>query len=231
MANKIEYTYENIRQLQLKESKSSSLTRIEPDFYEEFQKHLNKLESDYRKISKKNAGKPEAVLLSEEIRKLKGLLLSMYERRERKIIFLAQVEARGGQPNTKNLTALERDLYEKMVTLLKRTRLRLEPPSIEDEGEIELEVDESREKPIPTEKTVVAEKKDRVVGVKNEASLKTSKKDNGLLLVMILEDITPFSDDKNHEYRLKKEDVISLPEQYAKVLVKRGAAKLIDQNV
>ena len=138
MANKIEYTYENIRQLQLKESKSSSLTRIEPDFYEEFLNHLNHLESDYSKLSKKNASKTEAVLLSEEIRKLKGLLASMYERRERKIIFLAQVEARGGQPNTKNLTLLERDLYEQMVNLLKRTRRRLEPQAAEDETDSDI---------------------------------------------------------------------------------------------
>jgi DNA replication initiation complex subunit (GINS family) len=231
MANKIEYTYENIRQLQLKESKSSSLTRIEPDFYEEFLKHLNKLESDYGKLSAKNASKTEAVLLSEEIRKLKGLLSAMYERRERKLIFLAQVEARGGQPNTKNLTLLERDLYEQLVNLLKRTRLRLEPDS--SDVEIEHEVSETVQSqnlaaPASGETKKV---KAQNVTVQTEPVQAVPKKENGLLLVQILEDIKPFQDESKYEYRLKKEDVLSLPAQYAKVLVKRGAARIIEQNI
>ena len=49
--------------------------------------------------------------------------------------------------------------------------------------------------------------------------------------MQILEDIKPFQDESNYEYRLKKEDVLSLPEQYAKVLVKRGVAKIIDHNI
>jgi len=231
MAVKLEYTYENIRQLQIKEMKSSSLTRLEPDFYEDFLKHLHRLELNYGKISEKNANKTEAVLLSEEIRKLKGLLLAMYERRERKIIFLAQVEARGGQPNTKNLTHLERDLYEQLVNLLKRTRVRLEPEVIN-----EVELDGLRK----SEKTNGAHDGDPAVSITGEtkelpavANLTdpVPKQGNGLVLVQILEDIQPFQDDKNYEYHLKKEDVLSLPEKFARILVKRGAARAIDSNI
>lgn len=239
MANKFEFTYENVRQLQIKEMKSSSLTRLDPNFYESFIQHLSDLEADYAKLSNSGKNKTELVILGEEIHKLKSLLSSMYERRERKLIFLAQVEARGGQPNTRNLTDLERELYEGMVSVLTNTRCKIDRKSVEGgallPGAANDRGIEDRSEPLP--KSIGQPKP-----VKKEAEVKhndhTTDKDSAndteskkqVLLVQILQDDINFQDENARTYFLNKEDVITLPEQYAKILIKRGAAKEIGET-
>ena len=52
-------------------------------------------------------------------------------------------------------------------------------------------------------------------------------KDDGQLLVRVLEDLQPFSGMDNIVYRLKKEDIVRLPSLFAMALVNRGVAELI----
>lgn len=53
-------------------------------------------------------------------------------------------------------------------------------------------------------------------------------KDDGQLLVRVLEDLQPFSGMDNIVYKLKKEDIVRLPSLFAMALVNRGVAELIN---
>ena len=229
MATKLAFTYENLRQIQIKEMKSSGLTRLEPEFYEDFFQHLGKLESEYRELTAAGEKETETVLLSEEIRKLRSLMSSLYERRERKIIFLAQVEARGGKPDTKNLTNLERHLYDRLVSILSRTRSQLVTRADEKVPRVSIKKPKEHTEEVPghsgevTGPGPVPEMPEPV---------KTRSRPNGkkLILVQILKDVAPFQDAEARNYYPKKEDVIHLPVQYAEILVKRGAARIIENT-
>jgi DNA replication initiation complex subunit (GINS family) len=239
MAEKEQFTYENIRQIHIKEMKSSSLTRIDPNFYENFFEHLSSLENEYRNLSKSSPDKPETVLLAEEIRKLRSLISSLYERRERKIIFLAQVEARGGRPNTKNLAGLEKTLYEKLVSLLKHTRSQLEGSRAADTDFTPTDVDEQQTDNDGGEINIGVKVNSEIKPGKDGSSPQVvsiapsahpDKDINNLILVRIIKDNITFQDEDSHKYYLKKEDVVTLPPQYAQILVKRGAAKIIEDS-
>jgi DNA replication initiation complex subunit (GINS family) len=239
MTEKPAFTYETIRQIQIKEMKSSSLTRLEPDFYQKFFEHLANLEGEYQRLLSRSQNESGTVMLGEEIRKLKSLINTIHERRERKIIFLAQVEARGGQPNTKNLTELEGSFYNELVPILKRTRSRLTTDGIKDSVSAHPEPG--------SENVVVREAKDESAtqdesGGGSSEPIKAGppkiiqtadagSSDSKYTLVQILQDVEPFQDENARNYHLKKEDVINLPNQYAKILVKRGVAKKIDMSI
>jgi len=226
MATKLAFTYENLRQIQIKEMKSSGLTRLEPEFYEDFFQHLGRLESEYRELTTKGEKETETVLLSEEIRKLRSLISSLYERRERKVIFLAQVEARGGKPETKNLTNLEKHLYQSLVGILSRTRSQL-VTRVDDKAPLKSAGKQKEKTAAPAEPS--EEKLDLGSEPKIPGTVRTNTKTNGkkLILVQILKDVAPFQDAEARKYYPKKEDIIHLPPQYAEILVKRGAARII----
>ena len=238
MAEKNPFSYESVREIHIKEMKSSSLTRLELNFYEEFFKHLGSLEKTHQKLVQAGRSDTDTVLLSEEIRKLKSLINSIYERRERKIIFLAQVEARGSKPNTKNLTDLERILYDELVLLLKRTRSKLETGKIsvpyhdtttsqnEQSNDNQYDAQKSRE-----DAQIISNEQVPSGTNKTQNGSKQGKgEDQNFSLVQILEDNVAFQDEDSHKYFLKKEDVITLPVKYAQILVKRGAARVIDNT-
>jgi hypothetical protein len=74
-----------------------------------------------------------------------------------------------------------------------------------------------------------------VVGEKTPTTLEPiaekNESESKFTLVQILKNDIAFQDEKARNYFLKKEDVITLPAQYAKVLVKRGAARIIDSSI
>jgi DNA replication initiation complex subunit (GINS family) len=239
MTEKPAFTYETIRQIQIKEMKSSSLTRLEPDFYQKFFEHLANLEGEYQRLLSRSQNESGTVMLGEEIRKLKSLINTIHERRERKIIFLAQVEARGGQPNTKNLTELEGSFYNELVPILKRTRSRLTTDGIKDSISVPRESGSDNEgEPVKINENVTNDKPHRDPGESKKGGPpkivqtdSTESSDDEYTLVQILQDVEPFQDENSRNYHLKKEDVLNLPNQYAKILVKRGVAKKIDMSI
>ncbi|UCH89132.1 MAG: DNA replication complex GINS family protein [Thermoplasmata archaeon] len=238
MAEKDEFTYENIRQIHLKEMKNSSLTRLEPTFYEDFFSHLTNLKDDYQKLIKAAPDEAGTVMLGEEIRKLKSLINSIHERRERKIIFLAQVEARGGSPNTKNFTNVERRFYDELVPILKKARNKLdkmESNDIQPDSSGEDSTFNISQSPPESDKSKAADNIQSDSNKKQSLPVITTGEDakgggDDLIIVQILEDDITFQDEQARNYFLKKEDVLTLPAQYAQILVKRGAAKIIENT-
>ena len=79
-----------------------------------------------------------------------------------------------------------------------------------------------KKKAVKAEPETAEQESDKVDGDAEE-------KDSGLSTILVLEDVPPFVG-TDRTYELHKEDIVSIPDNFAKVLVSRGVAKVLDTN-
>ncbi|MBU5537215.1 MAG: hypothetical protein QW818_02110 [Candidatus Aenigmatarchaeota archaeon] len=105
-------TFELIRKIQLEEQKAPILTKLPTNFFNAVSNYLEqkrKLISDEDRKS------------SLELRNIERLVEDIFNRRERKIINAAIINARSGLP-PENLSEEEKSFYNSIVTLIKNRR-------------------------------------------------------------------------------------------------------------
>ena len=106
-----EINYRTLRKIQQIEKNSPVLSNIKSDFYSSLVDYLNEL----NKRLQKEGNSQKKMLLQDEIENIKKLSLSIYELREKKILLAAVSKARGGNPDTNNLIASERKLFDSIL--------------------------------------------------------------------------------------------------------------------
>jgi len=197
-----EINYRTLRKIQQIEKNSPGLTSLQPDFYISLTKYSNSLENRL----KKETASQKKILLQDEIQNIKKISSNIYEQREKKILLSAISKARGGNPNLKNITGTEEELFDNMLDVMMNTRNKLFKG--EKEGKI-------KEKPVE---------------IKNEQT-ESVKKDKINKMVMVTENIPEFIGTDTKKYNLRKGDMISLPSDMTQVFIKRNVVKEIKEVV
>jgi DNA replication initiation complex subunit (GINS family) len=149
------------------------------------------------RIEKKSSSVKDDLLI-EEIQNIRKIALSIYEYREKKILMSAIIKARGGNPNIKNLVDDEKKLFNSIFEMMKQYRNKL----------LDKKIDEK------TEKNQVKTENNQV-----------EKQINSNPIVMVKENIPEFIGTDKKKYNLRKDDVLSLPEDMQNTLNKRGVVR------
>jgi len=196
-----EISYKSLRKIQQMEKNSPVLTDLKAGFYNELLEYLRKLD----KRLEEESSSQKQLLLRDEIQNTKKIAINVYEQREKKILIAAVSKARGGNPDLKNMLDAEKNLFDKVLGFLLESREHfLEQKTKKNEN-----VTNSRK---------IESKKEKIIEKKPENS-------NPVLLVT--QDIPEFIGTDTKKYNLRKNDVVSMPENMSEMLLKRKVAEKI----
>jgi DNA replication initiation complex subunit (GINS family) len=184
--------------------------------------------------NEKNKTSTKTKMLKDEIEKALKKAEHIYEYRERKIALSALSKASGGIPDEELMVKSERALHNDLVTLIKKYRevfrkelmgekAEDEEVGIMQEGKTDNKI-KDKIKYKEKDQKVESEKRAIEAGKSKEGEDEKGKtKSENYAIVRIIEDIPPFAGLEG-EYNLKKEDVISLPKNIAKILCDKDKA-------
>lgn len=195
-----EINYRSLREIQQLEKNSPILIELKSYFYMDLSKYLIELE----KRLQNESSSQKQTLLKDEIENTKKIAINIYELREKKILFAAISKTRGGNPDIKNMLNIEKNLFDSLLNVLKKTRIQLfkqEP--------VEKNTIDSEEKPAETKNL-------------------EEKQKNSNPIVRVTEDIPEFIGTNEKRYYLRKNDVLSLPDDMCEMLNRRGVIKKIN---
>lgn len=196
--------FSEISDVHRNERRSKVLTKLPSKFYEKAEKYLAKKKSEYDAESH-NPSNPKAMMLQDEIKKLDKRMSQIYEMRECKI---ALASLSGIKPD--NMIGKDKVLFDELSEVLAHYRTGKEPePSMR----------ETMTEPVTKPELEVFEKEPEIAEDEEEAP--------DSAIVQVLEDIPPFVD-VDHTYVLKKNDVVTLPAQFADLLSSKGKVKIVE---
>lgn len=224
------FTFETIAQVYREERSSTTLTQLPVQFYKQLADYLERLRDSYLEERNDNPTSPKTMMLEDEYNKAQKRALQIYEHRERKVVLLALQAANGGKPNIKPMTQKEKKAYEILVDTISKNRSQILLTKEENTCESKTFLDDEQ-KPSKVE---VMDKKGDVIATHSkekkkmkegtETSIDDLKQENPVLL--ILEDIPSFETEERI-FNLKKDDTITLPKKFAKILCNHGKARVI----
>lgn len=212
-AERGDMSYEDIMGLFRQENKSSQLNKVDPALYDKMAAYIKALRKESERELAMNPMSQASMMLNDQLKKAIDKAKRIYELRQRKISLLALRKVAGDNPDTGNLTADELVLFSNLVSVLGAHKDS--KADFEELGPRFTTPKDVAEVPgAPPDK--VCESKETVPHVEQEE----------LVLVRVLEDVPTFAG-VDKEYRLRKEDIISLPKAIANALVSHGKATVI----
>jgi DNA replication initiation complex subunit (GINS family) len=221
MSKRMEMTYEELMSVHRQELKQTSLVKVSSDFYNRTASYLDALN---RRVSEKSSDSMEVSgMLHNQLKTAKEKSSEVYEIRMRKIALMAMASAFGGEPRLDNATPEENEAFASLKRFftehcMKTMNIVCEAPKEPKEAAPQATEAPVTTPAIETEKPVENPTLDENAAAKSE-----------IILVRVLEDLPAFAGmEKN--YRLSKEDVISLPRHIADILVKNKKAIEVRQS-
>jgi len=224
------------------ERRSKVLTRLPTNFYVMSEEYLARQREEYNQAVLIPSN-PKTMMLQDQVKKVEKRLKHIYEIRERKIALVA-LDSMGGSKAPENMTKKDKELYEMLVATLRSFREGVEPPEIPErpkkvqrvETKQKLDVEKSphitaiasteAEKSStvsqPTEKDTTAPPETAVLSKDEE-----SPDIYDAMIVHVLEDIPAFVG-AEHTYNLRKDDMVTLPSQFANLLSSKGKVKIVE---
>lgn len=225
MPGEEEVNFERVTKLYREESGKKTLVGLEADFYDKLAGYIARLEESANAEASKAPNSPKSLLLQDELRKVRKRRDQIFTYRERKLALLASSRASGAEVEVPNLPAQDRILFEGLVALLKKARADAfggSPFASETTPPAPTEAEEPGPPPRQPERMRVVTSKET-----KRAPAPPSLKDH--VLVHVLEDLPPFAG-IDTTYRLRKEDVVTLPKTIAEILVNRGKARIVQAS-
>ncbi len=213
-----EVNFERVTKVYREESSKKSLARLEPEFYGKLVAYLRGLETRATEEVGKAPNSPKAMLLQDELRKVGKKREQIFQYRMRKIAILAAAKASGGEADVAGLATPEVALFGGLVQILTRIReeaFGAEPPMTAARAP---QLTSAAPKGVPSSPAF-----QRLAEPPKKIAPPAAK---DLVVVHVLEDIPPFAG-IDAMYRLRKEDVVTLPRAIAKVLIDRGKVRVI----
>ena len=217
-----EVNFERVTKVYREESGKKTLVNLEADFYDKLAAYVARLDEGANAEAQKDPNSPKALLLQDELRKVRKRRDQIFTYRERKLALLASSRASGAEVEVPHLTTQESALFENMVALLKKSRADAFGP-LPHAAEATPSPESQRPKGPATSKEPERMRVVRAEDTKR-APVTPTLKDH--VLVHVLEDLPPFAG-IDTTYRLKKEDVVTLPKTIAEILVGRGKARIV----
>jgi len=196
-----EINYRLLRKIQDMEKNSPILTSIDNSFYIELKKYLDILDNRL----KDESSSQKQTLLTDEILNTKKIVKNIYEQREKKILLAAVTKARGGNPDFKNMIEIEKNLFNSILNLMEDSRKHLFEEGLREKKSVEPKKNETKE----------------------EEHNPLSNHCNTNPIVRVKEDIPEFIGTNEKKYNLRKNDILSLPEDMSDMLSKRGVVEKI----
>jgi len=198
--NEDEISYQNLRKIQEKEKSFPTLSELKSDFYSELLEYLKNID----KRLEKESSSQKKTLLNEERENTKKIGINIYEHREKKIVLAAISKARGGNPDLKNMLAVEKDLFDSVFSLLSQSRGQM----------------------------LNKEKQKNDINQTNNAELKEEKipekkEMNSNPVLLVTKSIPEFIGTDTKKYNLRKNDIISMSENMCEMLLKRNVVEKI----
>src|ERR1700756_3718994 len=117
-----EVNFERVTKVYREESGKKTLVVLEADFYDKLAAYIVRLDESANKEAQKDPNSAKALMLQDELRKVRKRRDQIFTYRERKLALLASSRASGAEVEVPNLPAQERGLFENMVALLAKTR-------------------------------------------------------------------------------------------------------------
>lgn len=225
MPGEDEVNFERVTKLYREETGKKTLTNLEVEFYDKLAAYLARVEADAQREVAKDPNSPKAIMLQDELRKVRKKRDQIFTYRERKLALLASSKASGADIEVMTLPRQERELFDHMVALLQKARADAfgGSPFGSEAGP-----SEGVATPAPISATTARTAADSMKVIRSEDTKKPkvapSLKDH--ILVHVLEDLPPFAG-IDTTYHLKKEDVVTLPKTIAQILVDRGKARIV----
>jgi len=207
--------YEDIMTLFRQENKSPQLTKVASTLYDDVSEYIKKVRKESEREIAMNPSSHASMMLNDQLKKAIERSKRVYELRQRKIALLALRRCAGDNPSTDNLTPDELVLFSSLTSVLGAHKDS--NADFEDFGPKPTRQDPMVAVPEAHPKAVCEAK--REAAVQDPDFVK-------LVLARVLEDVPTFAG-VDREYRLKKEDVVSLPESIAKTLQSHGKIQLI----
>lgn len=207
--------YEDIMTLFRQENKSPQLTKVASTLYDDVSEYIKKVRKESEREIAMNPSSHASMMLNDQLKKAIERSKRVYELRQRKIALLALRRCAGDNPSTENLTPDELVLFSSLTSVLGAHK------------DSNADFEDFGPKPTKQEPMVaVPEAHPKAVcEAKREAAIQDPDFVK-LVLARVLEDVPTFAG-VDREYRLKKEDVVSLPESIAKTLQSHGKIQLI----
>lgn len=203
------------------ERRSKMLTRLPTNFYIMSEEYLARQREEYSQAILIPSN-PKTMMLQDQVKKVEKRLKHIYEIRERKIA-LAALDSMGGSRAPENMTSKDKELYDLLIATLKSFREGIDPPEVP--------------KPIPAPKIEMApvhrnepepEIVEQALIVEPEPEPpQESNKPVDDIIVHVLEDIPNFVG-IDHTYDLKKDDMVTLPSQFATILSSKGKVRIVE---
>src|SRR2546425_9556757 len=117
-----EVNFERVTKVYREESGKKTLVALEADFYDKLASYIARLDESANKEVQKNPNSAKALMLQDELRKVRKRRDQIFTYRERKLALLASSRASGSEGEVPNLPAQERFLFDNMAALLRKSR-------------------------------------------------------------------------------------------------------------
>jgi len=218
-----EMDFNDITEVYNKESKSKKLTKIHPDFFEQVDRYRARIKEELGDVKDHDPMSVKLTILRDANKKVPKFIKKIRELRERKVALLAVLKANGGSPNIEEMTPGEVTLYRTMAALIVESRTgkaRAPPEPVQEVSK------PAPETPGPKEPGSTEEEPGHSIESYDGTELEGEAAADERLVVKVLDDVPAFMGEEK-VYRLKKNDVVSLPMAIARVLCERGVAKSI----
>jgi DNA replication factor GINS len=215
-AERGDMSYEDIMGLFRQENKSSQLTKVESTLYDKIGAYIKKLRKESERELAMNPMSQASLMLNDQLKKAIDKAKRVYELRERKISLLALRKVAGDNPDLGNLTPDELVLFSNLTAVMgahKDSNADFEElgPRFTQPRDVEV---------LPEAPSLKAcDEKKHPPGAKDEAA-------DDLVLVRVLEDVPTFAG-VDKDYKLRKEDIVSIPKNIANTLLTHGKVKLV----
>ena len=203
---------DRVLQVYREESRRKALTTLESDFWERLQGYVEGLETDLAQETSRDPNSAKAALLRDELKKVLKRREQIWQYRGRKMALMAWSTAAGATTDTGVLTPLEAESFEEFMIVLDASRRRAFGTG-EDTGP-------------PEAASKVAKVKTNNPAPKKPPGRPAKEQ----VLLRILEDVPPFVG-VDVTYRLRKQDIVSLPPELAKLLTEKGTAEEIHPKI
>jgi len=200
-----EINYRTLRKTQQMEKNTPTLTDVMPNFYSNVTNYLTSLD----KRMENESSEQKQTLLKDEIKNIRKIAINIYEQREKKILLSAVSKARGGNPDLKNMINEEKEIFDDILGIMKKSRQKI--------------LENKKQKEILEEKTPETEQK---IEEKEEEK---ENIENPNPIVKVNQDIPEFIGTDKKKYNLRTNDVLSIPVEMSEILIKKGAVEKINQ--
>ena len=212
-AEREDMSFEEIMGLFRQEYKSPQLAKVDPALYGKIGNYIKTLRKESEREIAMNPVSQASMMLNDQLKKAIDKAKRVYELRQRKIALLALRKVAGDNPDIANLTPDELVLFSSLTSVIgahKDSKADFEElgPRFTQPKDVEVLPE------VPSEKACEP---------KQDGSREARQE---LVLVRVLEDVPTFAG-VDKDYKLRKEDIISLPSSIAKTLVSHGKIKII----